>query len=84
MLTTDVQKLLKKYKTNSIYELAERMNFLVYTSQLPQRVNGMYFYAKKSKAIALNESLTDDKKEEALLQLIKFGIQNCKCTLHLI
>lgn len=52
-----VKKLLKKYGTDDIYELVERMDIIFVRAPLDPSVNGFYQYFKRNKIIYINENL---------------------------
>jgi Zn-dependent peptidase ImmA (M78 family) len=53
-----VQKLIKKYKTNNIYELAECLNVVLIIKPLGSTA-GSYFYARRNKVIFINSALNE-------------------------
>ncbi len=54
-------KLIKQYKTNNPFELAEFKNINVVTKDLHKDIGGFYLYIRKSRYIFLNSSLSESE-----------------------
>ncbi|MFG3612420.1 ImmA/IrrE family metallo-endopeptidase [Rummeliibacillus stabekisii] len=57
-----VEKYIKKYKTNCPFELAKLLNIQVIFWELPDEVDGMYYYTKRNKFIFINNKLAEYKQ----------------------
>jgi Predicted Zn peptidase len=54
-----VRKLIKKYKTNNPFELADYLNCTVIVTELDERVRGFYQHFQRNKLIYINNNLTE-------------------------
>ena len=52
-----VSNLIKKYKTNNVYELVDKMDIIFIRAPLDSSVNGFYQYFKRNKIIYINDKL---------------------------
>ncbi|AMX00447.1 ImmA/IrrE family metallo-endopeptidase [Rummeliibacillus stabekisii] len=57
-----IEKYIKKYKTNCPFELAKLLNIHVIFYDLPDEVDGMYYYTKRNKFIFINNKLSEFKQ----------------------
>lgn len=57
-----VTRLIKKYKTNNPFDLAEDLNCTVIITTLDERVRGFYQYFKRNKLIYINQNLPEHER----------------------
>jgi len=84
MLTSAIEKLQKKHDTKDLFQLAEALNIIVYTAELPEQVRAMYGYAWRNKLIALNSGIDEDEHVQALGELIQYSMVNKEVLIHLV
>lgn len=53
------KNLVKKHKTNCPYELAKLLNIQVVFWELPDEVDGVYYYTKRNRFIFINNELIE-------------------------
>ena len=56
-IKTEVNKIVKRYKTRDVYELIDKLDIILLRVPLDPSVNGMYQYFKRNKIIYLNDGL---------------------------
>ena len=56
-IKTEVNKIVKRYKTRDVYELIDKLDIILLKVPLHPSVNGMYQYFKRNKIIYLNDDL---------------------------
>lgn len=57
-----VEKLVKKYKTTDLYELADYLNIIIIEHELDPSIKGFYHYFQRNKIIHINKNLNINKK----------------------
>ena len=62
VINQKINYLVKKYKTNNPFELAELLNIHTLFWDFPEEVNGLYQYEKREKFIYINSSLDSQEK----------------------
>lgn len=61
VVVSEVEKLIKKYKTRDPFEIAKRLGIHVIPWHFPDEVQGMYKYERQQKFIFLNANLGGDR-----------------------
>lgn len=61
-----VSNLIKKYETNDIYELIDKMDIIFLRVPLDPSINGFYQYFKRNKIIYINSILSPDIERHVL------------------
>lgn len=56
-IKTKTEKLIKKYKTNNPFEIADELNIKVILMNYPEDINGLYIYVHRSSLIFINKNL---------------------------
>lgn len=56
----EVDKLVKKYKTNCPYQLAEQLGIHVVFWDFHEEIHGVYYYTKRNKFIYINNNLNSN------------------------
>lgn len=62
MIDTAVSKLVRKYKTNCPFTLAERLNIHVQFLDLPDGCRGYYLYVRRRRFIAISTNLSTERQ----------------------
>lgn len=57
-IKAEVEKIIKRYKTRDVYELADKLDVILLSVPLHPSINGMYQYFKRNKIIYINNNLT--------------------------
>lgn len=56
----EVRRLLKKYKTNDPFILAEKLNIFVHIRYMHEEINGFYKLEQKNRFIVINKNLSEE------------------------